>query len=129
MDTEVFRELRRQAQRASEARRVQADRDYLPAVLEARKAGLELARHSDVHYSLRSKSWQLDIYPGNQRLFRAKAAKAKGKARAPYLIMPADRPWRLPDVVEAAVRAIHPRQQRVGERQRTEAGDRKDEAR
>ena len=78
-------------------RQLQAARDYPEALRLANLAGLTLCKHSDVHYQLigPNVAWRLDIYPSNQRLYRA-----KGCGWCPFLELP--KPWRLVDVVKAA---------------------------
>lgn len=66
------------------------------AMEEAAAGGLRLEMHTDVHFSLIATDWRLEVYPGNQRLYRP----AK-HGRAPFFDLPD--PWTVLDVVRAAL--------------------------
>lgn len=97
-DYEIFRVLRAEASAEGEERRKRAGDVFLQARSLASRAGLVLARHSDVHYSLRHPDgWIFNIYPGNRRLYYDKNRK-----KGPFIKLPDN--WTLMDVVKEAVK-------------------------
>ncbi len=82
-----------------DARRILADSQFVQARCLADRHGMQLQRHTDVHYTLWGprRQWQKHIYPGNQRLY---APSRNG----PFLLLPML--WTLLDVVNAAVEKI-----------------------
>lgn len=101
MDTEIFKAINRERQEDGERRRLQATVDFRQAAVVASACGLRLTRYTDQHYQLGSINprWLLDIYPGNQRLYRSKVGKQA--VRAPFLALGWD-DWTLIDIVCAA---------------------------
>lgn len=89
----------REMQNAAKAQRRQdAKSDFPAACALAREHGMELLRHTDSHYSLRTAEWTLHLYPGNRRVYGDRGS-AK---RPPYLGLPADG-WTLTQAVQAAI--------------------------
>ena len=89
-------------------RRAQAESDFDDAVALADQHGMSLIQHSEAHYKLMGPpfsrpTWRLEVYPGNQRLYRQPGS---GRERPPWLDLPKGRPWTLLDVVQAAARVI-----------------------
>ncbi len=86
-----------------QARRTQAEIDLAHAKTMAVNHGLLLRRNSDTHYTLAAGQtdqyvWLWDLYPGKCRI-----KKSRHHPATPYLTL--DRsPWRLLDVVQAAIR-------------------------
>lgn len=65
----------------------------------AKSHGLDLRQHSDSHYSLRKDGWQIDIYPGNQRVHRPR------NCPAPFIDFgDASVEWTILDAVKGAVK-------------------------
>ena len=96
----AMKELRK---RDGERRRNRADADCAEAEAYARDHGLLLKYCGDAHFQLYGpigNGWLLDIYPGNQRLYRPNRLP-----RAPYLRIDVEDEWTLMDVVRAAVNA------------------------
>lgn len=95
---ETFRDLREARQTIGHERRWSAGDLYHEAAARAYRAGLDLTRHNEAHYSLaREGGWRLNIYPGNGRLYMD-----RNHARAPFLALPEG--WTILDVVDAAIR-------------------------
>jgi hypothetical protein len=90
-------------------RRAQAARDFDDAKALAREHGMSLMRYTEAHYKLISSGlsllslWMLEIYPGNQRLYRVPCAT---RGQAPWLDLPRERAWTLGDVVAAAAKEM-----------------------
>jgi hypothetical protein len=81
--------------RRSRRNRSDAREGWREAARIAEQHGLKLIRHSDVHYKLRGDGWEVELYPGNQRIW------SNPQKRGPYLAV--RRPWTLMDAVRAAV--------------------------
>lgn len=93
---EVFKALKQHRQQHGFNRRLQATLDYEQASGAAAQFNMQLIRHTETHYSLRhNKGWIINLYPGNQRIFRDQ----NNKVHSPYLKLPNN--WTLLDVVEA----------------------------
>lgn len=88
--------------RKSENRKLAAD-TLIAARVIANKNGMAVIQHSDSHYQIKHRAgWILDVYPGNQRLYRPKGREPK----APHLKgLPLEADWDLVDVVKACVQA------------------------
>lgn len=84
-------------------RRDQAEQEHSAAAALADKHDMVLLQHNPSHYQLRrpGRKWVLNIYPGNQRLFRD-----RGTPGAPHIAFPAGTTWTLIDVVQGMVDAI-----------------------
>lgn len=85
-----------------EKRKAQMDlagHQFQEAQTLAEANGLYLVRHAKVHYQLSpdDRSWLLNIYPSNRRLYH------DPKKPGPFLRVPPD--WTLLDVVKAALKA------------------------
>lgn len=93
---EMYSFLKKEDQYERQARRDSAEQEFEHARMCAERHGMRLIRHSDAHYALHC-GWILDIYPGNQRLYRPDRLP-----RVPFLKLPEDRDWTLLDVVLAA---------------------------
>ena len=87
-----------QAQKKRHARTAAAVEAFSEVSALAAANGLRLERKTDIQYQLmpQDRSWLLNIYPSNRRLYRD-----LNKQGAPYLKLPAN--WTLLDVVRAAV--------------------------
>ncbi len=84
------------------ARRTQGELDFAWAQTMALEHGLFLRRNSDTHYTLAagqagSYVWLWDLYPGKCRV-----KKGRHHPATPFLPLTV-RPWRLSDVVQAAI--------------------------
>lgn len=73
----------------------QALLDYSEARKLAATKGLELIRHSEYHYKLKTPWGVYELYPGRCRIFSQKRSN-------PYIQAP--KPWRILDVVKSAVK-------------------------
>lgn len=80
------------------SRRARATLEFFEARDFCIDRGMDLRKNSDTHYSLFGDGWLLDIYPGNQRLYRPE----NREPRAPFLELPNE--WGLLDVVKAATK-------------------------
>lgn len=80
------------------ARATAASQEFPKAFYLASEKGLLLTKPSDIHYQLspKDRSWILNIYPSNRRLYHD-----RNKSTPPYLDLPDD--WTLLGVVRAAV--------------------------
>lgn len=104
MSTETIEALRDlKAVRAEQCRQRRADAaaEYGDASQLAAEAGLSLLRRSDSHYQLWGGGRLLNVYPGNQRLYRDSSFPP-----FPKLTIPAG-DWTLTDVVRAAIRTTN----------------------
>ena len=88
--------------------RVTAADDFEMAKLAAARNGLTLKRQTDAHYqvSKNGAGWLLNIYPGNQRIYRD-----PNKPAAPHLdlqgVHEECRCWKLIDIVMAVAQATN----------------------
>lgn len=89
-------------QEEGKARADQAHDDFQSAVTLAAESGITLRRCTDRHYQLKRDGWTINLYPGNQRIFR-------NNTDAPFLYVP--NPWTLTDAVRAAIAALPPKDQ------------------
>lgn len=95
---DTYRAMRELAQAdAAQSRQVAGD-DFPLARDIAAVHGMELRRHSDQHYSLRSATWILNLYPGNGRVY------SDPNKPGPLLRLQFD--WTLVDAVKRAVQVI-----------------------
>lgn len=101
-DYEIFGVLKKERQDEAEQSRQLATQMFRDALKKAHTFGFTLVRHSDTHYKVRTKDWVLEVYPGNQRIYRHPGSKA------PFLRLPEDRNWNLNDIVEAVAKALKP---------------------
>lgn len=97
-----FRWQKGQRKARGECLRTCAISDFGEACAYSADHDMMLYRRTEVHYQLRhlTNGWILDIYPGNQRLYRPNR-----KPRAPFLTLKLDddvETWTLMDVVKAA---------------------------
>lgn len=93
---DVFKALKQHRRQHGFNRRLQAGLDFQQASSAAAQFNMRLIQHTETHYSLRhTKGWIINLYPGNQRIFRDQ----NNKVHSPYLKLPND--WTLLDVVEA----------------------------
>jgi len=76
-----------------------AEETYEQAACLASLHGLTLKRYSPHHYQLTNGAWVQNIYPANQRLYYDRNHPSPG-----FLYLP--RPWRLIDVIKAAIRKV-----------------------
>lgn len=76
-----------------------ARKDLIEAETLAAQNGLYLRRCTDSHYQLRGARWLLNLYPGNQRLYRDPTKDQLGWLELPD-------PWTLLDVVHAAAEMV-----------------------
>ena len=97
-----YRALDELRKRDGKRRRTRADADFDEAAQYARDHVMILKDCGDgIHYQLYGPGgWLLDIYPGNQRLYRPHRLP-----RAPFLRIAVEDEWTLMDVVKAAVSA------------------------
>lgn len=93
---ELYAHMKKERQQQGETRREDAASNYAEAARAAKDRGMRLIRHTDAHYQLRHwrKNWLLDLYPGNQRIYRPNR-----EPRAPFLEF--EEEWTLLDVVFA----------------------------
>ncbi len=79
-----------------------SEANFKDAQESANLAGMTLrACVAGIHYQLRGRDWLINLYPGNQRIYRD-----SNKSKAPYLKLAFDRDWTLTDIVRAAKEAI-----------------------
>ena len=77
--------------------RAQSEAVFTEARQLAAKHGLALLKHTDAHYSIRKiGEWQIDLYPGKQRIRRDR------NMPAPFLDV-GEEEWTVLDAVKAAV--------------------------
>lgn len=94
-DYEGLKGLRQARQAEADARRSRALVVFQEIGPRLVGTGLTLIRHTQSHYQIRHRSgWILDLYPGNQRIYRNPT-----RVRSPHLKLP--RPWSLGDVIDA----------------------------
>lgn len=75
----------------------QALKDFPEAAKLAKAAGLELIKHDEFHYKLKTPWGKYELYPGRCLIKRNERGPA-----VPHL--PCKSPWRLGDVVQSAVK-------------------------
>ena len=98
----AFKALKQDNAQEARYRVKQAEIDFPHAKELANYGGLVLQKHTETHYSLRrAHSWVINLYPGNQRLYAD-----KNRHKAPFLKVSQVEPWRLEDVVKAAIEAL-----------------------
>ncbi len=96
MSSEHFVEQRAVSQFVRQEGRDRAAESFDAARVIAARAGLELVRFTESHYGLKTPRGQLNIYPGNQRLY--------GRQPLPFVRTPT--PWALLDVVQGMIAAL-----------------------
>lgn len=101
-DTEIYKALKKDRQVSGEKQRQLAEKDFKAARTLAATAGLELIKHTPVHYALKYNGWTINLYPGNQRIYRDQSSKNK----APFLNIEKS-PWLLSDIVKAALTTLN----------------------
>ena len=100
--SDICKALKEDDRQDRAANRKQAGGEYETARFYGATHGLLLIRRTDAHYQLSADGWQLNLYPGNQRIYRDKTRKT----RAPFVRLDPTRCWTLTDVVEAALVAM-----------------------
>lgn len=115
---DVYKAMKSENAEAGRHRVRIAEADFKAVSGLASNNGLVLMRHEPGHYSLRSlKGWILNIYPGNQRLYR----DSKRAIKAPFLRLSETDDWSLRDVVSAAIVSLHGRNNAMPDNAFTEA--------
>lgn len=72
---------------------------FKEAAILARKHGMNFTRHNGgIQYNLRTPTWIIQFYPGNQRIYSPRAK------RGPYLAL-GPKIWTILDAVQAAINA------------------------
>jgi len=96
-EPESWGSIREKAQHEAKGRRAHADHEFRQASAYAMAHGFELVRHTDAHYKVKTPHFLLEVYPGNQRVYRH-------NDETPYIPMP--RPWGLMDVVKGVAKIL-----------------------
>jgi len=95
---EDIAEIRKQRSRRNRKR---AASMFAETQVLASTYNIGLTQRTDAHYQLTCDGWLLDIYPGNQRIYRPPPGGSHPN-KAPHLVLPDERDWSLRDVVIAA---------------------------
>lgn len=96
-ESEWWKGIKKQRQNEAADRRSVAASEFASASAMATRSGLELMQLTPTHFQLRGRGWIINLYPGNQRIYKDRSTREK----APHLEL--QETWRLSDVVVAAI--------------------------
>jgi hypothetical protein len=96
-EPESWDSIRARRRHHGQKRRGTAEKQYAEAAAYARQNGFELVRHTDAHYKVKTAHFLLEVYPGNQRIYRH-------ESNTPFIHLPDV--WSLMDVVQGVAKVL-----------------------